>query len=143
MEVHRILFIDDDVVRMQSYVDWLRVFGFEVEVASDIDQAFDKLAIHKDNFDLIILDIMLPYRCIKDNTLETEDYKRKEGIWLLRKLREDHPRIKVIIYSARTEASLGVDWKNLGAMDYIEKPAKPAELVAAVEEALKQRKESK
>jgi len=69
------------------------------------------------SFDAIILDIMLPGR---------------DGLSVLRHLRQHHDRTPVLLLSARGEVNDRVEGLNIGADDYLGKPFVLAELIARV-----------
>ena len=74
--------------------------------------------------DLILLDVLLP---------------RMNGFLILEALKEDAltENIPVIIFSAKAEKKDLLKARKLGASDYLVKPVKPRELLAAVEENIK------
>jgi DNA-binding response OmpR family regulator len=91
----------------------LKEFGFAVDVIGRGDEA---LEIILDNpFDAIVLDIMLPGR---------------DGLSILRALRERSNAIPVLILTARGEICEKVEGLNLGADDYLAKPFAIEELAA-------------
>ena len=73
-------------------------------------------------FDLIVLDIMLPGR---------------DGLSILKNLRERKNTVPVILVTARSEANERVEGLNLGADDYIAKPFFMDELLARVQAVLR------
>jgi DNA-binding response OmpR family regulator len=91
----------------------LKEFGFAVDVIGRGDEA---LEIILDNpFDAIVLDIMLPGR---------------DGLSILRALRERANAIPVLILTARGEIREKVEGLDLGADDYLAKPFAIEELAA-------------
>src|SRR6266404_5144613 len=80
----------------------LREAGFEVETAYDGNQAMDQAG--KQTFDVIILDIMMP---------------DKDGLAVLRRLREEKNATPVLLLTARGEVSQRVEGLELGADDYL------------------------
>jgi DNA-binding response OmpR family regulator len=116
----RILLVEDD----QSIVIGLRMNlereGYEVELAEDGDTALER--IREGEFDLVVLDVMLPKR----NGYEVLDAVRKDG---------NH--VPVLMLSARSAEMDKVMGLDLGADDYIPKPFSVAELLARVRVALR------
>ena len=110
----RILIIEDDQAIAELERDYLEMDGFETEIATDGDMGL-KLACSKE-FDLILLDLMLPY---------------KNGFELCREIRK-HKEIPILMVSAKKESIDKIRGLGLGADDYIVKPFDPAELVARV-----------
>ena len=114
-----ILVVDDNKEIVYSISELLKYEGYEVMKAYDGLEAL-KLA-SENKIDLIILDIMMP---------------KMNGLSALMKVRE-YSKTPVIILSAKTEESDIVSGLTLGADDYIEKPYKPAELLARVKAQLR------
>ena len=94
--------------------------GYTVDLAADGDRAYE-LATSQ-SYDVIVLDIMLPGR---------------DGLSILRRLREQHNTVPVILLTARSELGERLEGLNLGADDYITKPFFMEELVARVEARLR------
>jgi phosphate regulon transcriptional regulator PhoB len=117
-----ILVVDDeaDLTELVSYN--LKKEGFLVDSAPDGEKALSK--IRQGNFDLVILDIMLP---------------GIQGIEICRILRND-PRtshLLVIMLTAKGEEVDRIVGLEMGADDYITKPFSPRELVARVKAVLR------
>lgn len=110
----RILIIEDDQGIAELERDYLEANGFIVSIAND-GESGEKLAL-QENYDLILLDIMLPGR---------------SGFQICRDIRE-HKDIPIIMVSAKQEDIDKIRGLGLGADDYIVKPFSPNELVARV-----------
>jgi DNA-binding response OmpR family regulator len=87
--------------------------GFNVEVCHRGDDALHRATTER--FDALVLDIMLPGR---------------DGLSVLRRLREERHTVPVILLTARDGLSERVEGLNLGADDYIPKPFSLEELIA-------------
>ncbi len=87
--------------------------GFRVDICDNGDSALE--AAVKAAYDAIVLDIMLPGR---------------DGISVLRELRESQNLTPVLLLSARGSAEDRVKGLNFGADDYLPKPFLMAELIA-------------
>jgi len=115
----KILIIEDDK-EINSFVA-----SFLIENDYDVVSAYDGLngikVAQKEQPDLILLDIMLPYQ---------------SGDEVLKSLREEN-HIPVIIVSAKSLVQTKVDLLRLGADDYITKPFALNELLARIEAVLK------
>lgn len=94
--------------------------GYTVDLATDGDRAYE-LATSQ-SFDLMVLDIMLPGR---------------DGLSILRQLRERHNTVPVIVLTARSALDERLEGLNLGADDYLTKPFFMEELVARVQALLR------
>jgi DNA-binding response OmpR family regulator len=109
----RILVVEDEQKIATFVQKGLKEFGFAVDVIGRGDEAFE---IILDNpFDAVVLDIMLPGR---------------DGLSILRALREQSNAIPVLILTARGEISEKVEGLDLGADDYLAKPFAIEELAA-------------
>jgi len=116
----RILVVEDDADLAFGLSDDLRVEGYEVEAVSDGEAALER--VRKDQWDLILLDIMLP---------------RKDGFEVCRELRRSGVRTPIIILTARVQEAEKVLGLELGADDYVTKPFSPRELRARVKAVLR------
>jgi len=110
----KVLIIEDEISIAELQRDYLEINGFEVEIELTGDRGLDKAL--KGQFDLIILDLMLP---------------NIDGFEICRKLR-DHIDIPILMVTARKEDIDKIRGLGIGADDYITKPFSPSELVARV-----------
>lgn len=109
----RILVVEDERKIANFIQKGLKEFGFAVENVGRGDEA---LEIILDNpFDAVVLDIMLPGR---------------DGLSVLRALRERSSAVPVLILTARGQISEKVAGLDLGADDYLAKPFAIEELAA-------------
>ena len=111
----RVLLVEDEKKTAAFVRKALQAEGFAVDVCHNGEDAWTAaLAIP---FDALVLDIMLPGR---------------DGLSVLRQLREQRIATPVLLLSARGEVNERVDGLNAGADDYLPKPFVLAELVARV-----------
>ena len=110
----KILIIEDEVSIAELEKDYLELSGFEVDMEHSGDTGLDKAL--KNEFDLIILDLMLP---------------GMDGFEICRRIREKK-NIPVLMVSAKKEDIDKIRGLGMGADDYITKPFSPSELVARV-----------
>jgi two-component system, OmpR family, response regulator len=109
----RVLVVEDER-KIASFVQkGLREFGFTVDVLGRGDEALE--VILENRFDAIVLDVMLPGR---------------DGLSILRALRECSNAVPVLILTARGEIREKVEGLDLGADDYLAKPFAIEELAA-------------
>jgi two-component system response regulator MprA len=94
--------------------------GFEVEVASDGDEALARLRTH--TFDAMVLDVMMP---------------GSDGIEVCERLRTDGDTLPVLMLTARDAVRDRVAGLEAGADDYLVKPFANEELVARVRALLR------
>ncbi len=115
----RILVVDDEKTITDLVGIYLRNEGYQVTLAyTGADAA---RAILSQEFDLAVLDIMLP---------------DIDGFELLRTIRADHT-YPVIMLTARDAQADKIEGLTLGADDYVVKPFRPLELVARVKAQLR------
>ncbi|MDD6441922.1 MAG: response regulator transcription factor [bacterium] len=110
----KILIIEDEEAIADLEKDYLELSGFEVQVANDGTTGL-KLAL-TDNFNLVILDLMLP---------------GVDGFEICRRVR-DEKNTPIIMVSAKKDDIDKIRGLGLGADDYMTKPFSPSELVARV-----------
>lgn len=114
-----ILIVDDDAQIRQLLREYLA--GFGMSVVSVADGIAMNEALNTGNYDLIILDLMLP---------------GEDGLSLCRNLRAKS-NIPILMLTARGEAMDRVVGLEIGADDYIVKPFEPRELVARINTILR------
>lgn len=111
----KILLIEDDI-KISSFIEkGLKEQGFIVDCCDDGNQG--DLMIFEPGYDLVILDIMLP---------------GKDGLSLLRSLRENKQTVPVILLTARSALNERIEGLNAGADDYLCKPFYMGELIARI-----------
>jgi DNA-binding response OmpR family regulator len=111
----RVLVVEDEKKTASFIRKALQAEGFAVDVCHNGDDGL--AAARTTPFDAIVLDIMLPGR---------------DGLSLLRQLRERRNATPVLLLSARGEVNERVEGLNAGADDYLPKPFVIAELIARV-----------
>ena len=116
----RILIVEDDEDISMVEEAYLESAGFETKIIAEGTSV--GVLLEKEQFDLILLDLMLP---------------GKSGYEICREIR-DQIDIPILMVTARTESVDKIRGFGLGADDYIAKPFDPAELVARVHANLRQ-----
>jgi DNA-binding response OmpR family regulator len=119
----KILIIEDEPALNESILFYLKNEGFVCETALNYNEASQK--INDYNYDLIVVDIMLP-----DGS----------GLNIVRELKASYLNTGIIILSAKDSLDdklLGLD---LGADDYITKPFHLAELNSRIKSVIRRRK---
>jgi DNA-binding NtrC family response regulator len=108
----------DDSEGVRSYLaSLLELRGFSVDTAGDGRSALALLQAGADP-DVVLLDVMMP---------------GLDGLETLRRLRETHPRLPVVMLSVVSRATTIVAAMQLGASDYLNKPFEEEELARALE----------
>ncbi|MBF8982516.1 response regulator transcription factor [Lutibacter sp. B2] len=110
----KILIIEDDISIGELERDYLEINNYSVEIETNGQKGLDKAL--NEEFDLIILDLMLP---------------EIDGFKICKSLREQID-IPILMVSAKGEGIDKIRGLGLGADDYITKPFSPSELVARV-----------
>lgn len=112
----KILVIEDDKIINNIVEFLLKKEGYEIEIAADGNEGLEKINTYKP--DLVITDIMLPY---------------KSGLEITSYLKTNFPKTPLIIISALgKEDNTIIEAFKLGADDLIAKPFNPIELMLRV-----------
>ena len=115
-EPSRILVVEDDAAIRRGVVDALRSESYDVTEAADGKAALDR------DFDLMLLDLVLP---------------GADGLDILRDTRTLLPTLPVIILTARGDEADRIEGLKRGADDYVVKPFSLGELLARVEAVMR------
>ena len=110
----KILIVEDEEAIADLEKDYLELSGFDVEIANRGDVGL-QMALERD-FDLVILDLMLP---------------EVDGFEICKQVR-DSKNTPIIMVSAKKDDIDKIRGLGLGADDYMTKPFSPSELVARV-----------
>ncbi len=102
---YKILLVEDDINFGVILRDYLRLNDFDVTLARNGMEGFEKFK--KDYFNLIILDVMMPY---------------KDGFTLAKEIRARNKQVPLIFLTAKTLKEDMLKGYQLGADDYINKP---------------------
>jgi DNA-binding response OmpR family regulator len=116
----RILVVEDEPGIALGLEEDLTIEGYDVEIARDGETAVRHA--REAQFDLILLDVMLP---------------KKDGFQVCRELRHAGVRTPVILLTARTQEAEKVLGLQIGADDYVTKPFSPLELRARIQAVLR------
>jgi DNA-binding response OmpR family regulator len=117
-----ILVVEDDESLITTLGDRLRGERYVVDVAKDAEEGLEK--INQSPFDLLIVDVMLPYR---------------SGFDLCREVRQSGLAIPILFLTARSSVVDKVVGLKLGGDDYLTKPFEAEELMVRVEALLRRK----
>ena len=118
--MYKILVVDDEFRIRQIIRKYAEFEGYEVDEAVDGMQAIQ--VCRKENFDLIIMDVMLP---------------ELDGFSACREIKKFKPDTPIIMLSARGEEYDKIHGFELGSDDYVVKPFSPKELMMRVNAVIK------
>lgn len=116
----RLLLAEDDAMLADALKTQLGIAGFEVEHAPN--GAVADYLLHKERFDLAVLDIGLPMM---------------DGLAVLQHVRQSQPQLHVVLLTARDALDDRVAGLQAGADDYITKPFDFSELLARLHALLR------
>jgi two-component system copper resistance phosphate regulon response regulator CusR len=116
----RLLIVEDDPKLAEFVARGLRAQSFAVDLAADGREGQSFIDTY--SYDLLILDLMLPH---------------VSGTELLRRVRQSHPSLPVLVLTARDATDDKVRHFEAGADDYLTKPFDFAELVVRVKALLR------
>jgi DNA-binding response OmpR family regulator len=111
----RVLLAEDDDSLGMLMKDFLLAKGFEVELCVNGKKAFDTFS--KKNFDLCILDVMMP---------------EKDGFTVAKEIRMTNKHIPIIFLTAKSMKEDIIEGFNKGGDDYITKPFNTEELLVRI-----------
>ena len=120
MKNARILYVEDDLTLSFLTRDNLERAGYTIDSCDDGIAAYEKIA--NGNYDLYILDVMLP---------------KIDGYTLARRIREKNEAVPILFLSAKSTLDDKLYGLQLGADDYITKPFSIEELILKIEVFLK------
>ena len=118
----RILLVEDDAMISESICASLKDASYAVD-SVDSGQIVET-AVRSQNYDIVLLDLGLP---------------GKDGLMVLKLLRQSHPHLPVIILTARDDIDSRLSGLDGGADDYMIKPFDMSELLARMRVALRRR----
>lgn len=118
----RILLVEDEPDAAKMLARGLREEAYAVDIATDGEQALEQAFLNE--YDLIILDVMLP---------------RKDGFEVCKELRASDSAVPVLMLTARDAVEDRVEGLDSGADDYLSKPFDFEELLARVRALLRRK----
>jgi len=118
----KILLVEDEEKLAEALKRGLELGGYAVDIISDGKKALTRISLHRDDYDVVILDLMLP---------------SMDGHEICREVRAKDITVPILILTARAETETRVDLLLSGADDYLVKPFSFAELSARVQALLR------
>ena len=126
LDLHHILVVDDDKRILELINDYLNKNNFRVSTADNAKKARKK--IENIEFDLIILDIMMP---------------GESGLTLTNSLKKNNFKTPILLLSALGNPEDRIKGLEIGASDYLTKPFEPKELLLRIKNLVQKNKYSK
>jgi len=121
----RILIIEDQVKLAESVKKGLENIGYAVDTVYEGLVGLRRIEASPENYDLIILDIMLP---------------GMDGLSICKKIRSQNIMIPVLMLTARDTVENKIEGLDVGADDYLVKPFEFTELTARIRALLRRPK---
>ena len=114
----RVLLVDDEAEFVEALAERLDVRDFKVGIAFNGDEALEK--IKEEEFDVVILDVVMPGR---------------SGIETLQEIKRLKPLIEVIMLTGHATVETAIEGMKVGAFDYLKKPTEMDDLVDKITKA--------
>ena len=121
-DAKNILLVEDDPNFGIVLRDYLNLNGFQVTLAKNGMEGFDRYK--KGDYDLCILDVMMPY---------------KDGYTLAKEIREDNTSVPIIFLTAKSMKEDVLQGYKVGADDFLNKPFDSEVLLAKIKTLLKRK----
>ncbi len=102
----KVLLVDDEIDFLEIMEERLSARGVDVVISESAEDALKR--IDTGIFDVVILDLQMP---------------GMSGLEVLKRIKERHPEIQVILLTGHATVEKGVEAIRLGAIDFVEKPA--------------------
>jgi DNA-binding response OmpR family regulator len=118
----KILLVEDEQKLADAISKGLGLEGYTVDHIADGKKALTRISLHRSDYDLIILDLMLP---------------SMDGYEICKQVREQNIATPILVLTARNETDTKVQLLTSGADDYMVKPFSFAELVARIRALLR------
>ena len=115
MQKNKLLIVEDDPNLGRILEDYLKLKGYQITLAVDGEDGLSKFS--KDNFDFIILDIMMP---------------KKDGFSLAKDIRDINGVVPILFLTAKNMKDNIIKAFKLGADDYLTKPFSMEELILRI-----------
>ena len=122
-EGRRILWVDDEINQLQAHIIFLQEKGFIVTPVPSGDDAIS--AVQNDDFDLVLLDEMMPGR---------------DGLSTLEELKEIKPNLPVVMVTKSEEENLMDQAIGRKISDYLTKPVNPSQILLVIKRLLDTKK---
>ncbi len=123
MEAFRVLVVDDEPDFLETLVKRLKRRKVDASGVSSGVEAMQLL--EREHFDVVILDIRMP---------------GMDGLETLREMKRKRPLMEVILLTGHASVESGMQGMQLGAFDYVMKPAELEDILEKVRQAFERKK---
>ena len=127
MDKKHILVVEDDPNLGQILNEFLSAKGYNITLAVDGEEGKQKF-LNDDNWDIILLDVMMP---------------KKDGFSLAKEIRKVDKKIPIIFLTAKSQKENIIKAFKLGGDDYLTKPFSIEELLVRMEAIMKRTPQKK
>lgn len=118
----KILVVEDEKKLAEAIARGLAAKGYATDIITDGEKALTRIALHHKDYDLVILDLMLP---------------SLDGYAICREVRAKEIVLPILVLTARAEVDTKVELLLSGADDYLVKPFSFDELLARIQALLR------
>lgn len=118
----KILLVEDEQKLAEALKRGLELGGYTVDIVSDGAKALTRISLHRSDYDVVILDLMLP---------------SMDGHEVCKQMRAKDITVPILVLTARAETETKVELLMSGADDYLVKPFSFAELNARLHALLR------
>src|SRR3989344_8637639 len=123
----KILLVEDEEKLASALKRGLEMQGYTVDIVADGKKALTRVSLHRADYDVVILDLMLP---------------SMDGYEICKEMRTRNVTVPILVLTARAETETKVRLLLAGADDYLVKPFSFAELTARLRALLRRPTES-
>ncbi len=123
MDAWNILLVDDEVEFISTLAERLELRGVNARVTYDGESALKAVAENEPQ--VMVLDVMMP---------------GMKGLDVLQRVKEEHPRVRVILLTGQGKTRDGIEGMRYGAFAYLMKPLDLEELIHTLAEAINSEK---
>jgi two-component system OmpR family response regulator len=118
----KVLIVEDEEKLAEALAKGLQHEGYATDIIPDGEKAITRISMHRKDYDIVILDLMLP---------------KVDGLGVCKAVRELGVTLPILVLTARNETENKVDLLLAGADDYLAKPFSFEELCARIKALLR------